>query len=240
MRIIYEVLSGSHAYGLNHSHSDKDIRGIFVPSTKEVLGFGYKETRERKPDKVYHSLRKYLGLALQANPSILAWLWIDPSLIRRITECATAMRMNRQKLLSRRCRNTFGGYAISQLKKMEKSQGMPTGYALHGERDAASDPPSAKAGYDTKNAMHLIRILRCGISLLERGEYELYRGRDRGELLAIRAGKWRIEEVIREATSLMTTLDIVAEASLLPKEPDKDFWEEFLIKWHSHYLEGVN
>lgn len=237
MQIIYEVLSGSHAYGLNHPHSDEDIRGIFMPSTEEILGFGYKETRERKPDAVYHSLRKYLGLALKANPSILAWLWVDPSLIRRTTECASEMRMNRQKLLSRRCRNTFGGYAISQLKKMEKSQGMPTGYALHGERDAASDPPSAKAGYDCKNAMHLIRILRCGISLLEQGEYELYRECDRDELLAIRAGKWRIEKIIKEANGLMATLDVVAEVSPLPREPDRGFWEEFLIRWHYFYLE---
>jgi len=237
LRIIYEILSGSHAYGLNHPHSDEDIRGIFVPSGKELLGFGYKETREQKPDKVYHSLRKFLSLALKANPSILAWLWVDPSLIRCISGCATELRMNRKKFLSRRCRNTFGGYAISQLKKMEASVGQLSGYALHGERNATADPLSAKAGFDLKNAMHLIRILRCGISLLERGEYELYRTYDRDELLAIRAGEWRIEEVIEEANTLIEALDSAAEASCLPWEPDQEFWEEFLIKWHGFYLD---
>jgi len=234
---IYEVLSGSHAYGLNHPHSDKDIRGIFVPSANELLGFGYKETRERKPDKTYHSLRKYLGLALKANPSILSWLWIRPSLIMRTTECSAEMRMNRVKLLSRHCYKTFGGYAISQLKKMEKSQGMPTGYAMHGERDAASDPPSARAGYDTKNAMHLIRILRSGLGLLKHGDYELHREQDRGELLAIRAGEWRIEEVADEARHLMREMDVALIDSPLPQEPDREYWEDFLVRWHRHYLD---
>jgi len=237
MNIVYKVLSGSHAYGLNHPYSDKDIRGIFVPSAQELLGFGYKETKERQPDEVYHCLRKYLHLALNANPSILSWLWIRPSLIIRTTECAAEMRMNRVKLLSRRCYKTFGGYAISQLKKMEKSQGQPVGYALHGERDASLDPPSARAGYDTKNAMHLIRILRCGLALLKNGDYPVYRAEDGKELLAIRAGKWRIEKVVREANTLMKEMDGALGNSPLPEEPARGYWEDFLIRWQRHYLE---
>lgn len=236
MQIIYEVLSGSHAYGLNHPYSDKDIRGIFVPSAKEILGFGYKETKERKPDKTYHSLKKYLHLALKANPSILSWLWIRKSLILRTSPCAEEMRMNRTKLLSRLCHKTFGGYAVSQLKKMDKSQGMPTGYAMHGERDATKDPPSVKAGYDAKNALHLTRILRSGIALLEQGDYQLYREHDREELIAIRQGEWRVEKVMDEARRLMTEMDKALEGSPLPEKPNRGFWEEFLIRWHLHYL----
>lgn len=45
-------------------------------------------------------------------------------------------------------------------------------------------------GYDTKNAAHLIRLLRMGIEFLQSGELLVDRsGHDAGELLAIKRGE---------------------------------------------------
>lgn len=237
MNIIYEVLSGSHAYGLATDQADEDIRGIFLPSAKELLGFGYKETKIMQPDKAYHSLKKYLHLALNANPSILAWLWVGYEFVRIDSWISNTLRANRQKFLSKLVYKTFGGYATSQLRKMEKSYGMDRGYALHGERDASADPYSLKAGYDTKNAMHLIRLLRSGRSLLETCDYELYRTYDRDQLLDIRHGNWQMHTIISEAQDLFLLMDEALVSSPLPDEPDRAWAKQFLFDAHLSILE---
>lgn len=232
MEIVYEVLSGSHAYGLATHTADEDIRGIFVPSGDDILGFGYKETIERKPDKVYHSIAKYFHLALKANPSLLAWLWVRPEFILSSNWVGDELRENRNRLLSKLVFKTFGGYATSQLRKMEKSVGSFEGYAMHGERNAELDPRSVKAGFDVKNALHLIRLLRCGVALLEKGEYELYREHDRDELLDIRNGNWPIRLVMDEANGLFKRMETAKESSRLPDQPDREWAERFLRQVH--------
>jgi predicted nucleotidyltransferase len=229
---IYEVLSGSHAYGLATDQADEDIRGIFLPTGEELLGFGYEETKTMPPDQVYHCLRKYLALALRANPSMLAWLWVGNGYVLKSSPWSDELRANRHRFLSKLVYKTFGGYATGQLKKMEQSYGESRGYALHGERDATGDPYSVEAGYDAKNAMHLIRILRCGCDLLETGEYGLYRQHDREELLSIRYGEWQMHEVISEANRLFKAMDKSLEMTLLPEKPDSDWVTGFLIRAH--------
>jgi len=232
LEIVYEVLSGSHAYGLATHTADEDVRGIFVPSGDDILGFGYKGTIERKPDKAYHSIAKYLRLTLKANPSLLAWLWVRPEFVLRSDSVGEELRENRNRLLSKVVFKTFGGYATSQLRKMEKSVGSFEGYALHGERNAEADPRSLKAGYDTKNCLHLIRLLRCGVGLLEKGEYELYRERDREELLDIRDGNWPMRLVMAEVDRLFKRMETAKESSRLPDQPDREWAERFLRQVH--------
>jgi len=76
-----------------------------------------------------------------------------------------------------------------------------------------------KFGYDTKNAAHLIRILRMGIEFLTDGRMHVNR-EDRHELLAIKNGEWELERVQKEAEKLF---DLAREANVrssLPSEPD--------------------
>jgi predicted nucleotidyltransferase len=236
MNIIYEVLSGSHAYGLATETSDEDIRGIFLPTAEELLGFSYPETKEGKPDKVYHCLRKYMHLALKANPSILAWLWVEPRFIRVGSWISYELTANRERFLSKEVHKTFGGYAVSQLRKMEKSYGLGTGYALHGERNAEADVYSTKAHYDTKNSMHLIRLLRCGVELLQVGRYFVYRD-DADLLMAIRHGEYKMNEIISMADDLFKAMDKALETTNLPDKPDREWAEQFLCKAHLWAIE---
>lgn len=240
MNIIYEVLSGSHAYGLATETSDEDIRGVFLPTAEELLGFSYPETKEAKPDKVYHSLRKFMHLALKANPSILAWLWVEPRFIRVSSWIADEMRNNRHRFLSKSVRDTFGGYAMSQLKKMEKSYGMDRGYALHGERDATANSHSRKAGFDCKNAQNLVRLLYCGINLLKDGEYHVFIEDEemREHLLGIRQGGFSFYRVLQEAQRMLDELDYWHQHSQLPNKPDREWAERFLCKAHLWAIEN--
>src|SRR6185369_17173804 len=56
-------------------------------------------------------------------------------------------------------------------------------------------------GYDTKNAAHLIRILRMGIEFLTEGTLYVER-EDKQELLNIKQGLWTLDEVKAEAERL--------------------------------------
>jgi predicted nucleotidyltransferase len=93
------------------------------------------------------------------------------------------------------------------------------------QRNPARAALEAAHGYDTKHAAHLVRLLRMGAEILRTGEVHVWRGPggadDAHELLAIRAGEWRYDDLVGWATSQDRVLDALAAASPLPKVPDR-------------------
>lgn len=83
-------------------------------------------------------------------------------------------------------------------------------------------------GYDTKNAAHLIRILRMGIEFLTEGRLHVER-EDKLELLAIKRGEWPLEKVQREAETLFQLAREANVRSPLPPEVDKRAAEELCM-----------
>jgi predicted nucleotidyltransferase len=88
--------------------------------------------------------------------------------------------------------------------------------------DARADRP--------KNAMHLLRILHSGLSLLE-GSGPLIavpEGALREELLRIKRGEVALADVVTRAREVARTMEEAAEASPLPAEPDREAAEALL------------
>src|SRR6185436_3832728 len=56
-------------------------------------------------------------------------------------------------------------------------------------------------GYDTKHAMHLVRLMRMGLEILERGEL-LVRRDDAAELVKIREGALPFDDLLATAAQL--------------------------------------
>ncbi len=56
-------------------------------------------------------------------------------------------------------------------------------------------------GYDTKHAMHLVRLLRMGKEILTEGDVKVLRP-DAEELLEIRDGKWSYEKLVKYAEDM--------------------------------------
>lgn len=91
----------------------------------------------------------------------------------------------------------------------------------------------AKFGYDTKFAVHLIRLLRACRDLLKTGTYDVCRtGIDADLLLQVRAGQFKYEEVLqmsedtrREAEDLFNK-----NPANLPSGVDRDFVEELQLR----------
>ena len=83
-------------------------------------------------------------------------------------------------------------------------------------------------GYDTKHAMHLVRLLRMGHEILTTGEVHVWRP-DAEELLAIRAGSWTFEQLVDYADEMDQKLSEAAETSPLPRTADRKFLDELCV-----------
>jgi predicted nucleotidyltransferase len=94
-----------------------------------------------------------------------------------------------------------------------------------------------KYGYDCKHAMHLIRLLRMGCEILEKGTVIVKRP-DRGDLLAIRNGKLSYGELIKQAEDYQNKLDELYKVSPLPKNPNSKEIEKLLIDITEEFLYG--
>ena len=76
-------------------------------------------------------------------------------------------------------------------------------------------------GYDSKNAAHLIRLLRMGVEFLQSGQLQVER-EDAEELLSIKRGEWPLESVKAEAEKLFRVAEEAYSRSTLPESPDRN------------------
>jgi len=91
-----------------------------------------------------------------------------------------------------------------------------------------------KFGYDTKHAMHLLRLLRMGKEILETKDLIVNRrGIDDQDLLAVRKGTYPYLEVLKAADILMREIEELREESDLPKKPDLEYIEEILMNTYN-------
>lgn len=200
------------------SFDDKDLIGICIPPAEYYVGleqFGSRGTQEIMVDPwdvVIYEHRKALQLLAKGNPNMLCMLWAPAAFTTRHTAAGRALLERRNLFATKAAFPAFRGYAKSQLKKMQK--GVYHGY-MGEKRRALVD----QFGYDTKNASHLIRIMRQGIDFMRTGELEVYR-HDAEELLAIKRGEYSFEDVTRMANELDHALARAGERSTLPEAPD--------------------
>lgn len=121
MKVILKVLAGSHAYGMNTPESDEDIRGTFLPEPEHILGLnpGPEQIETKSPDLVLWEFRKFLKLGMACNPNILDVLFADHESLIETSGIGIKLRDLAPKFLSVRAADTFCGYAMAQLKRIE-------------------------------------------------------------------------------------------------------------------------
>jgi len=86
-----------------------------------------------------------------------------------------------------------------------------------------------KFGYDTKNAAHLIRLLRMGTEFMQTGELKVFRSEDAQELIDIKKGNWSLEQVKETAEKGFALAHDAKEATTLPDHPNEAAAEEWLV-----------
>jgi uncharacterized protein len=90
--------------------------------------------------------------------------------------------------------------------------------------------PRNKGEVKFKHAMHLIRLLLSGITVLKEGFIPVKVEEYRDELLAIRQGKIPWSEVNKWRLSLHKEFDFSFRHTSLPERPNYDAANKFLIK----------
>lgn len=120
---IFECVAGSHSYGTSiEGVSDKDSRGIYICPPGYVLSpFNRMDDIEDKEnDRIYMDLKKWFNLCSNSNPNIIETLFTDPeNYIYRDDKVMDKIAANRDLFLSKKARDSFSGYALSQLKRIK-------------------------------------------------------------------------------------------------------------------------
>lgn len=209
--IIYQCVTGSRAYGLDHEASDVDRRGIYLPPASlhwSLYGVP-DQIEDRDTEECYWELQKFIMLALKANPNILECLYTP--WVEKAAPLAQELLAQRNMFLSQLVYQTYNGYVMSQFRKMHKH------WELHGR-------------IKWKHAMHLIRLLLSGITVLRDGFVPVHVDTYREDLLAIRQGERPWEEVNRWRIALHQEFDAALTSTSLPARPDYEMANAFLIK----------
>ena len=118
--IILLGLGGSHAYGTENEHSDLDIRGIATNSKRNILiRKDFEQVVERETDTTIYSFEKIVKLLCECNPNTIEILGLKPEHYLNLSPIGKELLKNKHLFLSKRAIHSFGGYANSQLRRME-------------------------------------------------------------------------------------------------------------------------
>ena len=118
--IILLGLGGSHAYGTNIEGSDVDIRGIALNSKVEILGTAnFEQVVNEATDTTIYSLRKIISLLTSCNPNTIEILGLKPEHYLYLSPIGQELLDNKKLFLSKRAMYSFGGYAFSQLRRLD-------------------------------------------------------------------------------------------------------------------------
>lgn len=90
-------------------------------------------------------------------------------------------------------------------------------------------------GYDSKNAAHLIRLLRMCVEFMKTGEMIVDRP-DASELLDIKSGRWALGDIKKLSTDLFAEAKSSRDSSTLPAEPRRDVAERLLVQMIKRHI----
>lgn len=233
-----EVLRGvvgstAHGAGMD-GQEDRDEMAVFIEPPECVCGldscdhYVYRTQPEgvrSQPgdlDLTMYSLRKFCGLAAQGNPSVLVLLWLPAYELK--TELGLCLVGVREAFISRNAGQRFLGYLRSQRMK------------LTGEKSQQTKRPDliSKHGYDSKFAMHALRLGYQGIELLTDGGMELPIPEPQRSLLrSVRAGEVPYGDVLALIESAESRLAEIVDACDRPA--DLDAIDRFMVSAHASH-----
>lgn len=118
--IILLGLGGSHAYGMENENSDVDIRGIATNSKRNILtGQDFMQVVEMETDTTVYSFDKIITLLCSCNPNTIEILGLKPEHYLYLTDAGRLLLENKSLFLSQVAVHSFGGYANSQLRRLQ-------------------------------------------------------------------------------------------------------------------------
>lgn len=121
-RIMLLGLGGSYAYGTNNENSDIDFRGVTLMMPSDLLGLTeFEQYEDDKTDTVIYGFNKLVKLLLECNPNTCEMLGLDEEQYLIRSELGQELIDNRRLFLSKRAIKSFGGYADTQLRRLQNA-----------------------------------------------------------------------------------------------------------------------
>lgn len=229
---ILRAVVGSTVHGLsNPGTDDRDEMGVCVEPREYVTGlrpFEHWVFRTQPEgvasgpgdlDLTIYGLRKYCRLALKGSPTVLLLLFIDGEHLLERAPLGAELQALAPAFVSARAGRAFLGYVDAQRR------------GLVGDRHATRTRElSSDHGYDTKYAMHALRIAHQGLELLSTGRISLPIAEpERSRLLQVRRGEVPLREVLDRLHQQSARLESRVLAGDLPAEPDRAAVDRFLV-----------
>jgi uncharacterized protein len=232
--LILRCLVGSGIHGISvKDQDDRDEMGITVEPPEYVIGLGKFEQYQFRTqpeghrsgpgdlDLTIYSLRKYVRLALQGNPSIITLLFTPEEHVLEATDLGYELLRQRDMFLSRQAGHRFLGYLNAQKERM---------LDIRGGRHTNRPELIEKYGFDTKYAAHAIRLGVQGVELLQDGDINLPMVDSwRTWLTQLRVGAYSKEVALAQIEVLENQLQALLDTSELPEHPDYDRANRWLI-----------
>jgi predicted nucleotidyltransferase len=229
-----EVGSTAHGVGLP-GNDDFDMLAIGIEKPEYVLGTKSFETaqirtaeiREGKKgvpsqpgdiDLTIHSLRKFVKLAAQGNPSVILMLY---SPVMKMDDFGRVLRMHHHLFASKDVGRRFLGYMEAQLQRLKGERGQ-----MRTTRQTLID----EYGFDTKYAMHVLRLGYQGKEFLNTGEIECpIAGPMANFLIGVRRGRQTFETVCQLAAQYENDIKVKLGTTHLPDHADYDAIDQLMV-----------
>lgn len=235
--LIHLFVGGSELHGAKVGKTDDtDLYGIYIEDPERALGLQPREhfvwstagdERRNGPDDVdvtLYSLRKWAGMTAKGNATALHFLFAEPKEVPPKTW--KTVQANRELFLSRNSAKQFLGFADSQFKRLTGEKGS----GKKGQRPEYI----GKYGYDTKAAMHGLRLLYECLELMTHKAITLPRP-EKDLLIEVRSGEWTLEKVLAHAKKLTAEVEAAVSSSLLPGNVDRDAISKLIAQVHLEF-----
>lgn len=177
-------------------------------------------------DVVIYSARKWARLALAGNPTVLLLLFVPDDEVVFRNAAGAELTANAHRFVSRLAADRFLGYLQSQRA------------AMTGETGAHTNRPELVAvhGYDTKYAMHALRLGTQGVELLTTGRITLpVPEPGLSYLRSVRRGEVPLAEVLDSVGQAERALGELQSGSELPEQPDRAWVDDWLHRSYEEF-----
>ena len=170
--VILLGLGGSHAYGTNTETSDVDIRGIALNQKKEILtGQNFEQVVEENTDTTIYSFNKIVSLLCNCNPNTVEMLGLLPEHYLYLHPIGQELLDHKKLFLSKKAAYAFGGYATSQLRRLDNKSARLVGQAQR-EQHILNSIRNAKEQFPEKYFYHSGDSIRLYLDQAVSEEYE--------------------------------------------------------------------
>ena len=175
-------------------------------------------------DVIIYAARKWARLALAGNPTVRLVLFVPDSEVVFRDEAGAELTANAHRFVSRLAAGRYLGYLRAQKA------------AMTGQAGAHTNRPELVAvhGYDTKYAMHVLRLGLQGIELLTTGRITLPVPEPHcAYLRSIRRGERPLAEVLDAVADAEARLAQLRDSPAIADQPDRRWVDDWL---HRSYL----